>query len=215
MGMTSLNISFVLYLVVYLPQIFHNRNTHYLAGLSLNMHYILCLSYCLDLFYGFSNHLQWQYKMVSVVSLSVLSFQHLQITHYFWLQKKKIPLYCNLLLLLVAACSIVYFFIIQKASLTSSATQIIGYLSRTGFLMYTIPQIIKNRAIKSADSLSLKFIYLSMSLSLLDMISAWCLDWGWPNKLAAPIMVCLMLILLMQFRRYNTSSPLTQGITPC
>ena len=208
-GTISLNSSFVLYLLVYLPQIFHNRKSHHLSSLSMGMHLILYSSYCLDLMYGFSSNLQWQYKTVSVVSLTLLIIQHLQITWHYQAEKKWSLFNFNLIFILMALAGVVYFFTANQANLSEQTTQTIGYMSRIGFLLYTLPQIMKNRALKSANAISVKFIYLSLILSLLDMTSACCLDWGWPNKLGSPLTMSLMLIMLMQMKKYNSSHPVS------
>jgi uncharacterized protein with PQ loop repeat len=203
-GTISLNISFVFYLLVYLPQILHNRKSNHISSLSMGMHFILYSSYCLDLLYGFSCDLQWQYKTVSVVSLTLLVIQHIQITCHYHTQKKWLLFNFNLIFIFTAGVSIVYFFTVYQASVSELTSQIIGYLSRAGFLIYTLPQIMKNRALKSANAISIKFIYLSLTLSMLDMTSAWCLDWGWPNKLGSPLTMSLMLIMLLQIKKYNS-----------
>ena len=211
-GAITLNVSFVLYLLVYVPQILHNRHTHHLAHLSIGMHSLLYMGYCLDLLYGFSHHLQWQYKTVSMVGFSLLVFQHLQLMRYFGMQRKW-PWVHMSGLLLMSALGVLYFFIQQKAQVSENNTLAIGYLSRLCFLLYTLPQIIKNKTLQSANAISLKFIYFSMTLSLLDLISAWCLDWGWPNKLATPIMLSLMGILLMQRKKYGLNRRSSKGLT--
>lgn len=235
----SLNLSFVLYLCVYLPQIIHNRKPYHLSNLSIGMHCILYASYCLDLIYGFSSDLQWQYKTVSVVGLTLLSIQHLQITYHQLRQKKgnaprhpkrserslgdnanlvpssikhfanlrrsftTVRIMFNLTLLFTITGLIIYFFLVKQIHLPKQTTQTIGYLSRAGFLIYTLPQIMKNHALKSADAISIPFIYLSLVLSVLDMTSAWCLNWGWPNKLGSPLTMLLLCVMLIQIKQYD------------
>lgn len=199
-GFISLNISFFLYLIVYIPQIIHNRNTNYLQNLSLSMHFILYVSYCLDLIYGFVSHLQWQYKTVSIVGLVLLIIQHLQITDYLK-RTNQVRLATYFILFLTATIAgIIYFFIMKQSDISNHTTVTIGYLSRTLFVIYTLPQIIKNRSQHLANAISLNFIYINLILAILDTISAWCLNWGWPNKLSAPLIASLMLILLMQYK---------------
>ncbi len=211
-GEISLNISFVFYLLVYLPQILHNRQSNHLSNLSMGMHFILYTSYCLDLFYGFSSDLQWQYKTVSIVSLTLLVIQHIQLTCHYQAQKKRGWFNFNVLFILTTGASIVYFFIVNQARLSEQTTQTLGYLSRAGFLIYTLPQIMKNRALKSTHAISIKFIYLSLLLSVLDMTSAWCLNWGWPNKLGSPLTMSLMLMMLLQMKKYQVRNWFVFGV---
>ncbi len=205
-GTTSLNLSFILYLLVYLPQILHNRSMQHALNLSLWMHYILYASYSLDLIYGFSSHLQWQYKTVSIVGLSLLMIQHIQIMYHRYAKKTDVLLCVQFVFLLITGLFTAYFFIFKKIEISERTTQIIGYLSRAGFLFYTLPQIFKNRVIQSAQAISIQFIYLSLMLSILDMASAWCLNWGWPNKLGSPLTICLMCIMLYQMKKYNSQT---------
>ena len=208
-GNVCLNTAFVLYLLVYLPQIIHNHQSNHIANLSLKMHFIFYSAYLLDLFYGFSCHLQWQYRIVSIIGVTLLTVQHLQITHHYWTNNKQ--KWFNLLFLLLAGMSVLYFFTIAHSVYSDPTTLSIGYVSRLGFLMYTLPQIAKNKRLQSTDANSIQFVYLNLTLSVLDLIAAWCLNWGWPNKLGSPIMVCLMVIMLMQTRKYRptTQMPLS------
>jgi uncharacterized protein with PQ loop repeat len=203
-GTISLNIAFILYLGIYLPQILHNRNQSNLKQLSLNTHYLLYLGYVLDLMYGFTLHLPWQYKTVSIVGLSLLLLQHLQIIQSSWLQKNSHALANHVLCLLVTFFIVLYFFIHKQMIFSETTTLGLGFVSRICFLLYLLPQVIKNRISKSCNALSLLFIYLNLGLSILDMIAAWCLNWGWPNKLASPFSVILMGLLLGQVKKYAT-----------
>ena len=211
-GNVCLNIAFVLYILVYLPQIIHNHQSNHIANLSLKMHFIFYIAYLLDLFYGFSCHLQWQYRMVSVIGVTLLTVQHLQITHHYWTDSQQ--KWFNLLFLLFAGISVLYFYTMAHGVYSDKTTLLIGYISRLGFLMYTLPQITKNRRLQSTVAISISFIYLNLTLSVLDLIAAWCLNWGWPNKLGSPFMVCLMVIMLLQTRKYrpDTQMPLPAQI---
>ncbi|MDP3559448.1 MAG: PQ-loop domain-containing transporter [Legionellaceae bacterium] len=199
-GMLSLNISFVLYLLVYLPQIVHNRETKHIQNLSISMHGLLYLGLLLDLLYGFSSGLQWQYKTVSIVSLSVMSIQHLQMTRHFWLNSQRLQVGIQILILIATMSVLVCFFALLDRHLPSGLTLTIGYISRICCLSYALPQIIKNTKLTDANAISVRFIALNMVLIILDIISSWCLDWGWPNKLSTPISLIFMIILLVQQR---------------
>jgi len=205
LGNLTLNVSFVLYLIVYIPQISHNKNKHHLAELSLSLHMIIMTSFVLDLLYGLLKPLPWQYRAVSVVALGTLSIQQLQLMRLAQ-QRGQIRLFSVLgifslsLILLLILTGIVYF---DALSNSSNAIRLIGWISRIGFLSYILPQIIKNYRINSAKALSTTFLSLSLFLSLLDLTSAWCLDWGWPNKLGTPLTMTLTLMLLWQKKRYT------------
>lgn len=204
LGNITLNTAFMLYLIVYVPQIRHNKNKHHLAELSISLHMIIITSFVLDLLYGLLKPLPWQYRAVSIVALGTLSIQQMQLMRLAQ-QRSQILLlaalsfFCFSLVLLLTLTSIFYF---DTLSSSSNTVLLIGWVSRIGFLSYIVPQIIKNHRMNSAKALSTAFLSLSLFLSLLDLTSAWCLDWGWPNKLGTPLTITLTLILLWQKKRY-------------
>jgi uncharacterized protein with PQ loop repeat len=202
-GNTTLNISFFLYLVVYIPQVLHNRHSSNIAQLSLVMHLLLYTSYCFDLIYGVASHFQWQYKTVSVVGLSLIMLQHLQLTNYFLIKKMPLLVATNVIVLTSTFVGIYYFFIPYEATLNTQTIAIIGSIARLCSLTYCLPQVVKNRMLKSTHAISIRFIVLNLMLAMLDTSSAWCLNWGWPNKLASPLTVLIMSAMLVQVRQYS------------
>lgn len=192
----------MLYLIVYLPQIRHNKHKQHLAELSISLHLIIMTSFVLDLIYSLLKPLPWQYCVVSVVALSTLSVQQMQL-----IQRAKQGGHIKLLSVLhffsfTLIMFLVSFFYFKNIAYSSNTIFLIGWISRIGFLIYTVPQIIQNYRLRSAQALSTTFLHLSLLLSLLDLTSAWCLDWGWPNKLGTPLTLSLTLILLWQKKRY-------------
>ena len=206
-GNISLNISFFLYLILYLPQIIHNRQSTHIAHLSLSTHFLLYLSYCFDLFYGVANHLPWQYKTVSFVGLSLVIVQHLQLTQFLFRKKAFFSIYFNLFCFGLTILGNYYFFVRCHGELTEQITLIVGSIARFCGLIYCLPQVLKNKRSQSATAISTPFVYLNLCLALLDMISAWCLDWGWPNKLASPLTIIIMLTILFQIKHYAQPRP--------
>lgn len=203
LGNLTLNIAFVLYLIVYVPQIRHNKNKHHLAELSISLHMIIMTSFVLDLLYSLLKPLPWQYRAVSIVALGTLSIQQMQLMRLALQRGQTLLLsalgfFCLSLILILT--SVFYFDVLSSSSNT---ILLIGWVSRVGFLSYIVPQIIKNYRMSSAKALSTSFLSLSLFLSLLDLTSAWCLDWGWPNKLGTPLTITLTLMLLWQKKRYT------------
>lgn len=215
LGQISLNISFVLYLIVYVPQIIHNHTSNQIADLSLGLHFLLFLSYIFDLMYGFSYSLPWQYKTVSTVGLGLVIIQHLQLTKFFLMQKYTIWFNATTLFLFINLVFLYYFFVMAGTKLDLTTTLIFGTVARTCGLIYCIPQIIKNAYAKTAAGISLYFIYLNLLLAILDTISSWTLNWGWPNKLAAPANIVIMLIILWQTKIYRIPANLFQKTRDC
>lgn len=206
LGMVSLNIAFILYLFVFIPQIRHNRRLDYLKDLSPMMHWVLYTGVWFDLFYGFANDLQWQYKTVSIVSLLILSIQHVQLSRLFYRSYDWPKLWLNLVLTVSMAASIFYFFVMLQHPLSTEAVLVVGIISRLCYQIYTLPQIIKNARLQNANAVNRHFLFINMTLLFLDTISAWSLDWGWPAKLSPPLSLLMMLILLYQQKRGMASS---------
>jgi len=205
-GAMSLNLSFGLYLILYIPQIIHNRKSTNIAQLSLNLHLLLYVSYFFDLCYGFSMHLPWQYKTVSIIGLLLIGIQHLQFIQYFMNTQRLFLTQLSISFLIINFGAIYYFFSIAHATLPQETTILVGTIARFAGLMYCLPQMIKNKFTQSANALSVHFLRLNFTLALLDTISSWCLDWGWPNKIAAPISMMFMTIILGQIKKYRETS---------
>lgn len=202
-GHLTLNVSFVLYLVVYIPQIIHNQKNANIAQLSVILHVLLFLSYLFDLLYGFASHLPWQYKTVSIVGLVLVTIQHIQLIKFFIAKELVSLVKTSIFLLIISVIVIYYFFVMREGALTNNTILILGVGARICGLIYCLPQLIKNSITKSANALSSKYIHLNLILALLDTCSSWCLNWGWPNKLAAPITAIIMLVMLYQINRYQ------------
>lgn len=200
-GHITLNISFVLYLIFYLPQLIHNFKKNNIQELSLLMHLILCVATIADLIYGFGRHMQWQYRLVTIISLLCLTLQHWQICYYQKFDRKLFLLSISLAITLLLAVVSIYTEIISaKFAITA------GTLAPIGYFTFTIPQIIKNYRDQTTIGISIYFVLISVSLNLLDTISAWTLQWDWPSKIGSPLALLLASILLRQFWTYKPKS---------
>jgi uncharacterized protein with PQ loop repeat len=196
-GILTLNTSFTLHLLVYLPQVFHNRNIHNIKDLSFNMHLILFFCYFFDIFYGFSSQMQWQYKTVSIVGFSLLIIQYLQLIHFWENKNKQLTAKIHILILSASIWTVWYFFKNIDAHISDETTLYVGCISKILFIISTLPQIIKNWRLKNSSAISIHFILLSITIAILDTITAWKLNWGWPNKATSPIIVVMMIMLLL------------------
>lgn len=196
LGNITLNISFVLHLILYFPQVLHNRKSKHIQYLSINMHLNLFLSYFLDIFYGFGVRMPWQYKVVSIVGFSLLIIQYIQLI--FHLNNNGKQNIARVHMLVLAACTycVYYFFKYKHASITMEHVLLAGYISKVSYIISVIPQIIKNWQVKNSDGVNVYFILFSITITSFDTITAWTLDWAWPNKLTSPIMVCMFITML-------------------
>lgn len=197
-GHIALNISFLIYVVLYLPQVLYNLKRRSTDGLSFLMHAILVVGYLTDLMYGFGRHMPWQYRLVDLIGLTCLTLQHIQFGLYskpnkgYWLTT------IALLGLFVGVLYSIWF--------PLSATIYIqaGTVAWATGVFYTLPQIWKNYRFSSALGVSVVFIYFDIISSLCDSISAWTLGWDFPSKLGSPIEVILGCFLLCQFYAYRS-----------
>lgn len=191
-GSISLNASFILYLIHYLPQLIHNQRHDQLANMSLGFHVLLTLGYFTDLNYGFGVGMPWQYRVVSEVGLSCLIFQHCQLTKLYWSQR-----FFRLISYLFAGLSILSFAAIIF-SFSTSYYLFMGYLAQFLAIVFVVPQIIKNYRSESAMALSLSFLCLDWLCYVCDNVSAWALTWPLPSKLGSSIGLLLITLLLVQ-----------------
>jgi uncharacterized protein with PQ loop repeat len=194
----SLNISMVLYLISYIPQLRRNAKKNQLSNLSLHFHHLLMLSYITDLIYGFGLSMPWQYKTVSLVGTVLLLIQHKQL---FALNSKNAYLImsiCAFCLLLVSSVLISLLFS-QQIRFIFFIT--IGYIAQTANLLYAAPQIYRNfTSSKAVLSLSIGYLTLNFICMLCDNISAWLLHWPLPSKLGAMVLTVFFSILIYQWR---------------
>lgn len=193
LGTLSLNLSFYLYLCGYLPQVLHNYRHKHLRALSLGLHFSLYLAYSLDLLYGFLQHLPWQYKTVSFVGYTLLTAQHVQLMSVFWQDRRFYP-WCGLFCFLIITLGTLVIYCVHFPTYTSSSIARIGYISRGLFFVYLIPQLLKHKT--HLQAISLTYLRLSLVLAILDGLSAWCLDWGWANRLAPPVTISLLCCMI-------------------
>ena len=204
-GYLSLNISFVVYMIVYIPQIIHNRNSQNIANLSIWLHLSLYSCYFLDLLYGFASNFPWQYKTISMIGVILISIQHLQFLKFSKKKHSALLFNAGVVLFIVSFVGIFYFFVMRIGNiLDKNSILFLGIVSQSCGLVYSIPQIIKNKTTQSANAISLYFVYLNLLLAILDTTSSWCLNWGWPIKCIAPIDIVFMLIILSQYKKYVT-----------
>lgn len=210
-GNIALNISFAIYLVLYLPQVIYNFRRRSTEGLSFMMHVILMIGYTADMMYGFGRHMQLQYCLVSLIGLACLVVQHIQIGFY----SKFSVNYAAATVLLLAWFSYALYAIVGPV-LPAHDYINAGYVAWGTGVLYTFPQIWKNYRFASTVGVSLVFVAFDIVSSSCDSISAWCLNWDLPSKLGSPIECALGFILLIQmyyFKRIQTSNAENQAVS--
>ena len=204
LGQISLNLSFLMYMFLYLPQVIHNQKQTNLAELSKWMHLTLYLGYSLDLLYGFGSNLPWQYCTVSAIGWLLLTIQHVQLIHHFKQAEQKF-FQIGFYSILMCSTALLMLLSINPKPFVHLALYTLGYAAQIAFVIAFIPQILKSKRLQSAQALSIFYILLCLFLAILDGISAWQLNWGWPNKLGSCLIILLTSMLLMQYYRYQFS----------
>lgn len=192
-GNFTLNLSTILYMVVYMPQLFHNKKSGQLFNLSLNFHIFLFISCLTDLIYGFGLAMPWQYILVSIMGVIYLTIQHKQLwkihhqRNYFMLNNILLFLLCTLI-----PTSLLYHFSYAFFIYT-------GYIAQITSVGCAIPQIYKNIETKNSIlALNINYLALNFLSSLCDNISAWTLHWPTPSKAGSFIALLMCSTLVMQ-----------------
>ena len=202
LGEITLSISTVVYFFWFVPQIILNYERKSTKGFSLWMHGLLLIGYTADLLYGFGRHMQWQYRMVTIVGLCFLLIEHCQIARYDCQTRSQkwqfsILSITVIVLLIYAVLNFTWFHHGNRYY------NIAGFISDMCWMTYIIPQLIKNYQRKSTDGLSHWFVYLSIVLSGLDITSTLALHWAWPSLLSEAITLLKKSILIFQFWYYR------------
>ena len=130
-GQTTLNISLLIYLVYFVPQIIHNHFKQKTFEISLWTHWGMLMANSLDLIYGYGYHLPWQYLSVTCISLSFLLLQQWQIH----LQSSQRRLLQHLLVHVFVSVMIIAAFYPPQSGLL-----IIGFISMGLYSLYWLPQ---------------------------------------------------------------------------
>ena len=196
----SLNLSFVLYCILYIPQLMHNQKKPILTDLSLVMHLFLYCAYCFDLLYSTLTHLPWQYRLAAGLGWLYLSLQQLQFIRYYHLARVYSRLAICFSVWIGSVLLSIYVLYVNPSQNLATA---LGYVAQIAFCTALLPQVIKSRKIQSSAAISLIDIALNCFVSCLDLICAWQLNWGWPNRLGSILIVCLTGLLLLQSKRYR------------
>jgi hypothetical protein len=195
-GTISLNIAVVIYLTQYLPQLYHNKTVAHLKNMSLTFHFIFFIAYLSDFIYAFGMHMPWQYVLVNIVGLIALLIQHRQLTRVYNGMLLNAMLMVFILFFMVG----VSFIVIKQSEQFYINMELVSY---AGFLTFRMPQLYRNWRLKTGQALSKSYLFLSLACTLCDNISGWCLDWPWPNKLGAFILLIFILLLIGQTMHYR------------
>lgn len=184
-GHILLNLSFILYLTLYFPQIVHNARYKKFQHMSFFMHIMLIQAYWCDLFYGLSRHMPWQYITVSVIGLIYLLIQHGQ--WFIFNLKDSNNHKARFIISGFITCFIpLLIFIMFRQQTWQIHLQ--AWVSRILFIAHLVPQIIKYQEHPDErDAISLWYLNLSLSLSACDLTSAYCLKWDLANQIGSLI----------------------------
>ena len=204
----TLQISFVLYLSMILSQVVHNLRRRSTAGLSWIMHVLILSSYICDMGYGLGTAMPWQYYSIAIIGTSMLILQQFQ----FWYFR---PSGAPRSYVLVTLGAIALLATIVSCLMNPAAHQpfftLLGFIAVVGWNLADLPQLIVNRRLRSTQGLSPLFILFGIFGMSCDIVSAYGLNWGLPNKVGAPIALCLKLILLYQAWRYRQRTNVGDG----
>lgn len=204
-GHISINISFVIYCIYFLPQIIHNQFKRQAGHISHGTHLLMVVANALDLIYGFGFDLQWQYRVVTMLTLACLLFQQWQI----YRDSKSINQQKNrhaqsydfhILCLLVIAVGIA---LVSLHNLNNAILENIGFISMFCYAIYWLPQIIKNIKEKNATAFSLIFLILNVLALVCDEISALSFGWPLPSIISPIVILSLLFIMVGQYYYYQ------------
>lgn len=197
-GEMSLNISFFLYLFLYVPQSIRNIRYKRLEEMSLAFHALLFIAATADLYYGFGRIVEWQYRCVSLLMFILLLLQHIQLFFYSRFFRSGLKKLIGLSLLIVAMVGCLIPALAQAAD-GSLLFIAMGWVERICYWGYSIPQYFKNKKTYRASVISPVFLIVAILTALCDAVSAWCLHWGPSSLYGAPIAVALHVVLLSQW----------------
>ncbi|MDA0911179.1 MAG: PQ-loop repeat-containing protein [Proteobacteria bacterium] len=204
-GHISINISFVIYCIYFLPQIIHNQLKHQAGHISHGTHLLMVVANVLDLIYGFGFDLQWQYRVVTMLTLACLLFQQWQIYRDSDIgertgDRKGESYNFHVICLFIIAVGIA---LVSLHNLNNAMLENIGFISMFCYAVYWLPQIIKNIKEKNATAFSLIFLVLNVLALICDEISALSFGWPLPSIISPIVILSLLFIMVGQYYYYQ------------
>lgn len=191
-GKITLDISVILYLINYIPQLWHNYKGGNLPGLSVHFHVLLFLSYVTDVFYGLGFKMPWQYLIVSFSSCFCLCIQHYQI------HKVSDRRFFSMVNIVFSGVFILGMGLLFFGDKSSKWFLLFGYVSQALGFICVLPQIVKNTTFLSALSLSIVYLLLDFCCDMCDVINGWIFSWPLPSRLGAIFAVMIDIVIIGQ-----------------
>jgi len=195
-GQVSLSLSFFVYCIYFLPQIWHNRKAENARSISVWLQLIYVLGYSADWLYGAAAHLEWQYRCVSLIGLLALCYQQ-------WQMRGVGGKYRNYLLSTIAVLIMVIGSLALSFVNLPLPTNGLGTISMLCAIFAFVPQLIANYKSKNGQAISHLFIGITLICAVLDMVSAICLSWPWPSWVSPPALFILHIACWFQQRKYR------------
>lgn len=202
-GQIALNLSMLLYSLMYWPQLYHNRDHHHLEQMSFAFHSVLFTSVAMDLYYTIGYLGQWQCVVVDLAFWTLLLIQHIQRLRI--TRDPKVRLQHHILLGLMVLLSLGSL-MVQWYAWSRSFCDMMGWASNIGYASCGIPQILRNLTKHEADAISLWYLAISMLSSLLDGFCAWTLHWGTATRYGFILPIFIMMILYWQNHLFHHST---------
>ena len=199
LGHITLNISMMIYFIVFLPQTVHNQLYHKTKHISLWTHSLMILAISLDLIYAIGSLINWQYILVDCVLLFFLMIQQFQILN----DNRCNKIYFHSMGVIVYMCVVMY--IIAFINIyNNQKIETLGYISGVIYTVYWLPQLYKNFMTKSANGFGIIYLILTMVVLICDLISAILLSWPMPSLLTSVFLIIITALLIFQYYWYKS-----------
>jgi uncharacterized protein with PQ loop repeat len=198
LGHITLNISLMIYLILFLPQTVHNQIYHKTKHISLWTHSLMILAISLDLIYAIGSFINWQYILVDSVLLIFLVIQQFQILN----DDRCYKIYLHSIVVIAYMCVVMY--IIACVNIYNDKIEILGYISGIIYTVYWLPQLYKNFMTKSANGFGIIYLILTMVVLMCDLVSAVSLNWPLPSLLTSVFLIIITALLIFQYYYYKS-----------
>ncbi|GAB4223155.1 MAG: PQ-loop repeat-containing protein [Francisella sp.] len=196
-GYITLNISFIIYCINFLPQTIHNQIKHKTFEISLLTHSLMIIANSFDLIYAIGFNMQWQYILVDIILLIFLIIQQFQILNDNRQKKIYIHTLCVFIFLFVV---LIIIFLVQ---INNNILLLFGVISSFIYNVYWLPQIYKNYHNKQAEGFSIFYLSLTFFGAICDISSGIFLDWPLVSIISSSCLSILIFIQIMQYIYYK------------
>lgn len=205
-GVYTINISFALHFVVYIPQIIHNRKYKKNMEISPITQCAMLLAYGSNVIFGITHSMPWQYATISMVLLLPTLFQQYQM-YISKSYKMAWHIFAIVWAMVIVAVISIYLMGDYLPAFINYLFDKVTYqtvnIASTIYMLYWLPQIYRNFKNKTANGFAMIFLYIGLAEAILNTFTAIAYEYPLISLITGIEVGIMLLIVMYQYYLYN------------